>query len=223
MDFQAQWQRYSQRAEDALDEFLPRDDSRLHQAMRYAALQGGKRFRAMLVYAAGELMTAPRSSLDQPAAAIEMIHAYSLIHDDLPAMDDDALRRGQATTHIAFDEATAILAGDALQTEAFSCLTKSGAALSDQQQVAMIQCLALAAGSSGMAGGQALDMQATGQHIPIEQLKTIHSKKTGALIRAAVQLGALSSTQTHQSRPARAGSLWQCFGASISGGRRYFG
>ncbi len=196
MDFQTQWQRYSQRAENALDTLLPQDNSRLHQSMRYAALQGGKRFRAMLVYATGELMNAPHSALDQPAAAIEMIHAYSLIHDDLPAMDDDVLRRGQATTHIAYDEATAILAGDALQTEAFICLSKPNTSLSAQQQSQMVQCLALAAGSLGMAGGQALDMQATGQHISIEQLKTIHTHKTGALIRAAVQLGALASTHT---------------------------
>ena len=193
MDFQTQWQRYSLRAEKALERYLPNDNSRLHQAMRYACLQGGKRFRAMLVYASGELMGAQVSLLDRPAAAIEMIHAYSLIHDDLPAMDDDALRRGQATTHIAYDEAMAILAGDALQTEAYICLTSHEYALPKKRQSAMVQCLAQASGSSGMAGGQALDIQATGEQIPIDQLQTIHSRKTGALIRAGVQLGALAS------------------------------
>lgn len=191
MDFQQQWDSYRQRAETALQAVLPDDSSRLAEAMRYSALNGGKRFRAMLVYASGEMLGAKSAVLDAPAAVLELIHAYSLIHDDLPAMDNDVLRRGQPTCHIAFDEATAILAGDALQTLAFEVLAEADVA--DPCKVAMLHTLAQASGFSGMAGGQSLDMIATSQTLTLDALKTVHQKKTGALITAAVSLGALAA------------------------------
>lgn len=175
---------------------LPNLEPRLKDAMRHGLLLGGKRIRPFLVYACGELFDANPQDLDIAAAAIECIHAYSLIHDDLPAMDDDELRRGQPTCHIAFDEATAILAGDALQTLAFDILASGS--LSPQaapHRVAMIQTLARASGYSGMCGGQALDLAATDQEVDIAQLERIHRNKTGALIQAACQLGALASGQ----------------------------
>ncbi|MCC5879738.1 MAG: (2E,6E)-farnesyl diphosphate synthase [Idiomarina sp.] len=162
----------------------------LTSAMRYAVLLGGKRVRPFLVYAVGELLGAQLSDLDAPAAAIECIHAYSLVHDDLPAMDDDALRRGQATCHIAFDEATAILAGDALQSLAFEIISHHSYQQVDAEaQLALTRILAKAAGQSGMCGGQALDLAATGQIVTVAQLEQIHRYKTGALILAAVQMG----------------------------------
>jgi farnesyl diphosphate synthase len=179
------------RAEQALDRFLPAANIapiRLHQAMRYASLGGGKRIRAALVYCTGELFSVPIDALDHAAAAVEMIHAYSLIHDDLPAMDNDALRRGKATTHIAFDEATAILAGDALQTQAIACL--SNAPVDAETRIALIATLLEASGSLGMCGGQQMDMDATDKALDIAQLETLHALKTGALIRAAVRMGA---------------------------------
>lgn len=164
----------------------------LIDAMQYAVLLGGKRVRPFLVYAVGNMLDAADADLDAPAAAIECIHAYSLVHDDLPAMDDDALRRGKATCHIAFDEATAILAGDALQAFAFELLAgHEFAQVSAAQQLAMVRSLAAASGQAGMCGGQALDLAATEAHIDRAQLETIHRYKTGALIEAAVELGIL--------------------------------
>ena len=168
--------------------------------MRYSCLQGGKRFRAMLVYAGGDVFNASSSALDPAAAALEMIHAYSLVHDDLPAMDDDNLRRGQPCCHIKYGEATAILAGDALQSLAFEVLTTSQNISSDRQ-LAMVHLLAKGGGFAGMAGGQSLDMQATGTELSVQQLQTVHENKTGALIRAAIGLGALTALDsTAQSR-----------------------
>ena len=158
----------------------------LHEAMRYAVLGGGKRARALLAYAAGELADADPARVDFPAAAVELVHAYSLIHDDLPCMDDDVLRRGRPTCHVAFGEATALLAGDALQAFAFEAL--AGAALRDPP-LAVLR-LAQAAGSRGMAGGQAIDLASTGQTLDLAALEHMHRLKTGALIRAAVRLGA---------------------------------
>ncbi len=154
--------------------------------MRHGVLGGGKRLRPVLVYATGHALGADDTLLDAPAAAVELIHAYSLVHDDLPAMDDDDLRRGQPTVHKAFDEATAILAGDALQTLAFEVL----AALDHPRLAALIRTLAAASGRDGMAAGQALDLDAVGGHPDAESLATMHHHKTGALIRAAVGLGA---------------------------------
>ncbi|MCC6507152.1 MAG: polyprenyl synthetase family protein [Aquimonas sp.] len=180
------------RCEVALDAALPAADRapvRLHTAMRYAVLGGGKRFRPLLVYATGHSLGTTADQLDTAATAVELIHAYSLIHDDLPAMDDDALRRGRPTVHIAFDEATAILAGDALQTCAFETLCR--ASVPDNVARAMLVTLAQASGAAGMAGGQALDIDATGQQQSLDALQHMHSLKTGALIRASVRLAAL--------------------------------
>ena len=166
----------------------------LKEAMQYSTQNGGKRFRAMLVYASGHCFGAPTEALDAPAMALELIHAYSLVHDDLPAMDDDDLRRGQPSCHIQFNQATAILAGDALQTLAFDVLSRSNAALSAKQQLHMIQSLSHASGLSGMAGGQSLDIIATGETLNQDALQIIHEDKTGALIRSALTLGGLAST-----------------------------
>ncbi|MFA7552608.1 MAG: (2E,6E)-farnesyl diphosphate synthase [Spongiibacteraceae bacterium] len=163
----------------------------LQQAMRYSLVNGGKRIRPLLTYAAATAIDSQQNpaDLDRIAAAIEMIHAYSLIHDDLPAMDDDDLRRGQPTCHRAFDEATAILAGDALQARAFELLTELEHCAASQQ-LDLIKILAAASGPLGMVGGQAIDLSCVDQTIDIDQLETIHRLKTGALIRAAIAMGA---------------------------------
>jgi geranylgeranyl pyrophosphate synthase len=186
---------YQERVEGVLERALPRSTEppqRLHEAMRYAALDAGKRLRPALVYLAGEAMGAERDNLDGAAAAVECIHCYSLVHDDLPAMDDDALRRGRPTCHRAFDEATAILAGDALQSLAFQILAED-ARLADDRRSAMITTLAAAAGAAGMAGGQALDLASEGRAPNRAELETMHRHKTGALIRACVRLGVLAA------------------------------
>jgi geranylgeranyl pyrophosphate synthase len=182
------------RVEAVLNRFLPSEQTHpavLHGAMRYSILGGGKRIRPLLVYAAGEALGADAAALDAAACAVECIHAYSLVHDDLPAMDDDALRRGKPTCHKAFGEATAILAGDALQTLAFQVLANAHMGkLRAEHRVRMIELLAQAAGSRGMVGGQALDLAAIGTDLDIAQLEDMHVHKTGALIRASVLLGA---------------------------------
>ena len=187
----AQFSRWQGRIESVLERLLPASDStpaRLHTAMRHAVLGGGKRLRPMLVYAAGALVHADAVTLDHAAAAVELIHAYSLVHDDLPAMDDDVLRRGRPTVHVAFDEATAILAGDALQTLAFAALSDAPAPA--EVRLALLQTLTAASGSQGMCGGQALDLAATGQRQTLADLEAMHRAKTGALIRASVRMGA---------------------------------
>ena len=179
----------AQRVESALEGALPAADESpqsLHAAMRYAALGGGKRVRALLAYASGELAGADAGLVDHAAVAVELIHAYSLVHDDLPCMDDDVLRRGKPTCHVAYGEAVALLAGDALQTLAFEVLAK--VPLSQAQ--AQIAMLAEAAGSHGMAGGQALDLAHVGDALSLNELERMHALKTGALIHAAVRLGA---------------------------------
>ena len=195
MATEAPFARWAQRVEAVLEQTLPTTETapqRLHAAMRHATLGGGKRIRPLLVYAAGSLFGTDERWLDAPATAVEMIHAYSLVHDDLPAMDDDALRRGKPTVHVAFDEATAILAGDALQAQAFSLLAE--APVSAELRVAWLRSLASAAGVAGMCGGQALDVDATGQLQSLAQLERMHALKTGALIRASVRMGALAGT-----------------------------
>ena len=162
----------------------------LHQAMRYAVLDGGKRVRPLLVFAAGTLFDAPEGALAQAATAVEMIHAYSLVHDDMPCMDDDALRRGKPTVHVRFGQAMALLAGDALQAQAFAVLAAPAAALPAQRQVAMLRLLADAAGAGGMCGGQAIDLGSVGVTLKRQQLERMHRQKTGALLHAAVMLGA---------------------------------
>ena len=184
--------RYQTRSETALTHALPPAGERLADAMRYATLGGGKRLRAALLYATADDFGVPLDSVDAAACAIEAIHAYSLIHDDLPAMDDDDLRRGRPSTHRAFDEATAILAGDALNTLAFALLANSP--LPPATRLVQIQTLADAAGWAGMIGGQMSDMAATGKTLTLPQLQVIHRGKTGALIRAALHLGALPAT-----------------------------
>lgn len=163
---------------------------RLHEAMRYAVLGGGKRVRPLLVFAAGAASAAPAERLDVAACAVEFIHAYSLIHDDLPCMDDDVLRRGRPTVHVSFDEATALLAGDALQTLAFDVLAHEALVDDAAVQVRMLGLLARASGSTGMAGGQAVDLASVGKALTLPELEFMHILKTGALIRAAVLLGA---------------------------------
>ena len=186
--------RWRERADAALQRALPDPHSppqRLHAAMRHAVLLGGKRMRPLLVYAAGSAFGASVDTLDAPAVAVELIHAYSLVHDDLPAMDDDALRRGQPTVHVAFDEATAVLAGDALQSLAFEVLAEAD--VDATTRVDLLRTLARASGAAGMCGGQALDLAATGNggSLSVLALEELHSLKTGALIRAAVRMGAL--------------------------------
>ena len=182
-----------QRTEVALAGVLPDAavaPQRLHEAMRYAVLGGGKRVRPLLVHAAGALAGAAAEDLDRIACAVELIHAYSLVHDDLPCMDDDVLRRGKPTVHVEFDEATALLAGDALQTLAFQVLAERPLGADPANQLAMLNQLAVASGSRGMAGGQAIDLAAVGKRLGREELEFMHIHKTGALIRAAVLLGA---------------------------------
>ena len=192
-DFQAWSREIAGRMEGALAALLPSAQvapSRLHDAMRYATLGGGKRVRPMLVFAAGELSGAEARRLEVAAAAVELIHAYSLVHDDMPCMDDDVLRRGKPTCHVEFDEATALLAGDALQSLAFQLLADARLADDPATQLGMIQLFALACGSRGMAGGQAIDLDAVGKALTLPELEYMHILKTGALIRASVLLGA---------------------------------
>lgn len=197
MDLSEKIQIYAERVSQALSDYLPTDSiapEYLHEAMRYSVLAEGKRVRPTLVYATGEAFGVPLEQMDAPAAAVEIIHAYSLIHDDLPAMDDDDLRRGRPTCHKAYDEATAILAGDALQALAFYVIGNDDKLqINDTQKLDMITRLALASGSIGMAGGQAIDLGSVGKKLNLEALQTMHEKKTGALIRVSTELGALSS------------------------------
>ena len=182
-----------QRTEVALTGVLPAPavaPQCLHEAMRYAVLGGGKRVRPLLTHAAGALAGAGTEDLDRIACAVELIHAYSLVHDDLPCMDDDVLRRGKPTVHVEFDEATALLAGDALQTLAFQVLAERPLGSDPANQLAMLNQLAVASGSRGMAGGQAIDLDSVGKRLGREELEFMHIHKTGALIRAAVLLGA---------------------------------
>ena len=200
------------RVEAALEAALPdpaQDPRRLHAAMRHGVLNGGKRMRPLLVYATGAALGAADADLDAAAVAVELVHCYSLVHDDLPAMDDDALRRGQPTVHVAFDEATAILAGDALQALAFDVLARG--ALPAEARVTMLAELARAAGVAGMCGGQALDIDATGTWgsasagdatFQLADLERLHALKTGALLRCAVRLGALAGGASPAQRQA---------------------
>lgn len=189
---------HGQRTELALENLLDTSNTnpaRLHKAMRYAAQGGGKRIRPLLVYAAGELgdhsSAETQAALDAAAVAIECIHAYSLVHDDLPCMDDDDLRRGRPTVHKAFDEATALLVGDALQTRAFEVLAK--VQCDAEIRLAMIAALASASGSRGMAGGQAIDLESVGKKLDLAGLKQMHAMKTGALLSCSVQLGGIAA------------------------------
>ncbi len=207
------------RVEAALERWLPPASTQpegLHSAMRYAALSNGKRVRPLLVYAAGRALGVPPERLDGPACAVELIHAYSLVHDDLPAMDDDDLRRGRPTCHIAFNEATAILAGDALQTLAFKVLCRDkNLGVESGARLQMIATLALASGSRGMVGGQAIDLDAVGKELDLVQLENMHIHKTGALIRASVSLGTLSQPDADQNMVAGLDHYAKCIGLAF--------
>ena len=211
---------YRQRVDDALDSWLPKADNHpayLHQAMRYSVIGGGgKRVRPILVYATGQAVGLELEQLDGLAAAVEIIHAYSLIHDDLPAMDDDDLRRGRPTCHKAFDEATAILAGDALQALAFEIIARDANMHANAEtRLAMIRLLADASGSRGMAGGQAVDLAAVGKSLNVEELESMHNLKTGALIRASVLLGAMNSAHADSQTMAKLDKYARCIGLSF--------
>ncbi len=189
--------------EQVLSKHLPpasESPSKLHEAMRYAVLDGGKRVRPLLVFAAGELFDAPRDAMERAAAAVEMIHAYSLVHDDMPCMDDDDLRRGKPTVHRQYDEATALLVGDALQAQAFDVL--AGGTLDASRRVEMLAQLAQASGSLGMCGGQAIDLDSVGIALSLPELEQMHRLKTGALLRASVMLGAIAGKTLQQAESA---------------------
>ena len=206
------------RLEGVLSQWLPpaaTHPASLHQAMRYAALDGGKRIRPTLVYASGQAVGSRRETLDAPACAIELIHAYSLVHDDLPAMDDDDLRRGKPSCHKAFGEAVAILAGDALQSLAFHVLSRDNPGTDAATRLRMIETLALAAGSRGMAGGQTIDLEAAGRQLDIAELEDMHIHKTGALIRASVVLGALTAPELEDSTLERLDHYAKCIGLAF--------
>lgn len=191
------------RTEDVLANVMPASTEtpeRLHEAMRYAVLGGGKRVRALLAYAAGDFCGADMQDIDISAAAVELIHAFSLVHDDMPCMDDDDLRRGKPSTHKQFGDATALLAGDALQSLAFELIASERLAISDQQKVRILHCLAFATGSRGMAGGQSIDLESTGIKLTQTELAHMHALKTGALIQAAALMGAHTAKSVDASK-----------------------
>jgi len=186
---------------------------RLIEAMRYSILNGGKRLRALLVYATGEALGVALEQLDSPASAVEMIHAYSLVHDDMPMMDNDDLRRGLPTCHKKYDDATALLVGDALQSLAFETLCDN--TLTPDQQCQMVKTLALQSGVLGMAGGQAIDLESVGKTLTLDTLQAMHELKTGALIRASVRLGALASTKVDTEILTKLDKYAQCIGLAF--------
>jgi len=197
-DFNDWMKRVQSQMEDALTTYLPAMAElpvRLHEAMRYAVLDGGKRVRPLLVHAAGDLFDADPVMLSRAAAAVEMIHAYSLVHDDMPCMDDDELRRGKPTVHVKYDEATALLVGDALQSQAFLVLSDGECNVAPSQRLAMVRELAHASGSLGMCGGQAIDLESVGLKLALDALEQMHRMKTGALLRVSVLLGALAGKE----------------------------
>jgi len=198
-------QAHRQRVEAELERLITQRTSiepRLQAAMRYSLLNGGKRLRPTLVYLAAEICGGALNPADSAACAIEAVHSYSLVHDDLPAMDDDELRRGKPTCHIAFDEATAILAGDALLTWAFELISEPCIDVQPQTQLSMVRALARAAGDLGMVAGQAFDLNSVGKTLTLAQLQNMHAAKTGALINLALELGALSANATEEERDA---------------------
>lgn len=204
--------------ESVLQTLLPAADiapERLHDAMRYAVLGGGKRVRPLLAFAAGELTGASEERVGIAAAAVELIHVYSLVHDDLPCMDDDVLRRGKPTCHIQYDEAIALLTGDSLQSLAFQLLAEHRLADDAQTQLEMIRRLAQAAGSRGMAGGQAVDLDSVGKALSLPELEFMHIHKTGALIRAAVMLGAYCGASLGESKAVNLDHFAKCIGLAF--------
>jgi farnesyl diphosphate synthase len=217
-DFQ-EWARDKQaRTESTLGALLPAADAapkRLHQAMRYAVLGGGKRVRPLLAFAAGELAGANVERVAIAAASVELIHVYSLVHDDMPCMDDDTLRRGKPTCHIEYDEATALIVGDSLQSLAFQLLSEYRLAEDPAQQLEMVKLLAVASGSRGMAGGQAVDLESVGKALTLPELEFMHIHKTGALIRAAVLLGAHCGNSLDQKQLNKLDHFAKCVGLAF--------
>ncbi|MDO9011685.1 MAG: polyprenyl synthetase family protein [Gallionella sp.] len=208
---------HQSRFEEVLRGLLPQPEvspQRLHQAMRYAVLEGGKRVRPLLAFAAGEWVGADVERVNIAAAAVELIHAYSLVHDDMPCMDDDVLRRGKPTCHVQYDEATALLVGDSLQTLAFQLLSERQLSDDGLQQLEMIKLLAAASGSRGMAGGQAIDLESVGRALSLPELENMHIHKTGALIRAAILLGAQCGTVS-AAQLARLDHFGKCVGLAF--------
>lgn len=218
-NIELQIEEWRQRSEISLDKWLPSEEINpvlLHQAMRYSVLNGGKRIRPILVYAAGYAVSADEAALDAPACAVEFIHAYSLVHDDLPAMDDDDLRRGKPTCHIAFTEAQAILAGDALQSLAFHAIAHGlPDSIPAEKKLAIIDTLAIASGSRGMAGGQAIDLASVGKSLNIAELEDMHVHKTGALIRASVKMGALCQPNIDSKQLIKLDHYAKCIGLAF--------
>lgn len=208
-----------ERVDQALNDWLPptsRAPYRLHDAMRYSVFNGGKRMRPILTYGTGQALGIAMDTLNGPACAVECIHAYSLVHDDLPAMDDDDLRRGKPTCHIAYNEATAILAGDGLQTLAFQILaTDTSLSVSAQIRVEMIEILVQASGSHGMVGGQAIDLDSVGTSLDLPSLENMHIHKTGALIRASVRLATCVVEGLGQDKITRLDHYAKCIGLSF--------
>ncbi len=217
--FQSLLETYQKRVDAALDKYLPSDDPPEHNlaaAIRYSVIGGGKRIRPAMVYAAGEAMGVSTDLLDIPACAVEMIHAYSLIHDDLPAMDDDDLRRGRPTCHKNFNEATAILAGDALQALAYEILAKDDhKELTPEHRIEMLSLLTEASGAHGMAGGQAVDLASVGKQLTLDQLEHMHQLKTGALIRASILLGGMCKQDISQPEIDMLSNYALCIGLSF--------
>ena len=217
-DFQSWASAHQHRFEDVLKHLLPQADlapQRLHAAMRYSVLEGGKRVRPLLAFAAGELAGADTARVDIAAAAVELIHAYSLVHDDMPCMDNDVLRRGKPTCHVEFDEATALLVGDSLQSLSFQLLSERTLSDNPLSQFQMIKLLAVAAGSRGMAGGQAFDLDSVGKQLNLPELEFMHIHKTGALIRAAILLGAHCGNGLSESQLARLDHYGKCVGLAF--------
>ncbi len=206
------------RLDESLARLLPPETTHpanLHKAMRYAVLGSGKRIRPALVFASGQAIGTPDALLDGPACAVECIHAYSLIHDDLPSMDDDDLRRGKPSCHKAFDEATAILAGDALQALGFHILAHNCNGIPEQNRLRMIKLLAQTAGSRGLVGGQIIDLESLGKQLDVAELEDMHIHKTGALIRASVVLGALTKSDIEQSQLDKLDHYAKCVGLAF--------
>ncbi|SFN75143.1 farnesyl diphosphate synthase [Formivibrio citricus] len=217
-DFKAWAQSTQARMENVLADVLPQANhlpARLHEAMRYSVLDGGKRVRPLLVFAAGEIVAASLERLQYAASAVEMIHAYSLVHDDMPAMDNDVLRRGKPTVHVAYGEATALLAGDALQAAAFDVLSAHRLADNPADQLRMVNILARAAGSLGMCGGQGVDLYGVGQELSLPELEMMHILKTGALIRSSVLLGSFCGEPLAEDARDRLDHFAKCIGLAF--------
>ena len=214
-DFQAWASAHQNRFEDSLRRLLPLPEvapQRLHEAMRYCVLDGGKRVRPLLAFAAGELAEADSARVTIAAAAVELIHAYSLVHDDMPCMDNDVLRRGKPTCHVEYDEATALLVGDSLQSMAFQLLAEHPLSDDPLRQLQMVKILALASGSRGMAGGQAIDLASVGKQLSVLELEFMHIHKTGALIRAAILLGAQCGAELTEPQQKHLDHFGKCIG-----------